>query len=111
MDPYGRDGLPVIELLHRAWERWAQAEEERKTVALRRHQHQERLAADPEARRSDIQTRDLLHKYANHLDELEDEPQKAMRIMLDSTSPMSRIEKAAFGFFERRVIPTATASR
>lgn len=104
-DPYGRDGLTVIELLHPAWERWAQAEQERRAEALRRHQHQERLAADPDARRSEIQARDLIHKYDNHLDELEDEPQKAMRILLESTSPMSRIEKAAFGFFERRVNP------
>jgi hypothetical protein len=70
-----------------------------------RHQRQLRLSSDPEARRRDIQERKLVRRFAEHLENLNPEQSKAMRIVLESEAPMSRAEKEAFRFFEHRVRP------
>jgi hypothetical protein len=105
----GADGLRMADLLARPWQAWrdhVRAERERTDAA---RAYVEDLAADPERQRAMLQEHFVdssywtaADEYRRHYDVTSDNQREALRMLIESTDPMTSVERAAYGFFLRR---------
>lgn len=104
-------GLQMVDLLDRPWRTWRDAEAAARERAETEAADREELARDDQRQRAILQRRyegsrtwGASHEYLHHLspDRLSEHQREALRSLIESTEPLSGLEREAYGFFLRR---------
>ncbi|MGH2828575.1 MAG: replication-relaxation family protein [Actinomycetota bacterium] len=98
----GSDGLHLADVARPAWERWSEQQAKRREQQQRQEQWRKSLAADPELCREEIQ-RHGSRDFESLAECFDDNRCLALKLLLERREPMDQTERAAFGFFTRRL--------